>query len=279
MNEVSADVGVPSQEESTSDWNTLKVDKLDVHGVTISLISCDHDPELMPKDSPWSVIEGEIEKSSLVFVEYFPHELETTVYNVPIIGKAVKAIGESKGINDFFNRVSSLAITHDREVAVADIANNLTFSAYYGFLRGPLGLTIMGISQQSKFGELLGACVLAYEMGVNLQAIMRLGMFDFERKKIETLMIDMEDARRLYTARGIQQEAERRGEGSQLTYIAPGAIVSRVKWYLEHPDDVVSRVKGKVYSLAIGIPKSTRIYKYSENFQTWSKISDVPTRV
>lgn len=194
------------------------------------------------------------------------------------MGGLARTIGSLNGIDQFFNRASDLAIKHDKEIGVSDIANGPKYGLYQGGLRGIPGPLLMGAST-SGIGSLLGACGLAYGNAMSIQELLNVGVFDLERKKFEKFIIDMEDARRLLTAKGIQQEAERRIQGSQLTYISPRAHVSRVKWYLEHPTDVITNIKGKVYSLAVGLPKSTRIYKNSEMFHSWQLVSDIPIKV
>ena len=265
-------------QELLNDPNALQIESLNIKGVNIALVSCDHQPEKMPKVDPWQAIEGEIQKASLVFVEYFPYELESTVYNNPIWGKLAKAAGNAKGIDQFFNRVGELAVKHEKEIAVADIANGPKYSIYHTGLRAIPGPLLMSVAPD-KFGSFLGVCGLVYGNGMNMQEFLRIGAFDLKRKDFERFIIDMEDARRLLTAKGIRQEADRRVEGSQLTYIAPRAHVSRVKWYLEHPDDIVSNTKAKAYSLAVGLPRSTRIYKNSKMFHSWQLVSDIPTKV
>ncbi|HBB43906.1 MAG TPA: hypothetical protein DIU47_01430 [Candidatus Pacebacteria bacterium] len=273
--ELSAGVQI---QELVNDPNALQIERLNINGVTISLVSCDHQPELMPEVDPWQAIEGEIQKSSLVFVEYFPYELESSVYNNPIWGKLAKDAGEAKGLNSFFNKVSGLATKYGREIAVSDIANGPMYSIYHGGLRFALSPLLISVDP-GKFGSFLAFCSMLNGVGMNIQEVLRIGAFDLERKKFEKFIIDMEDARRLLIAKGIRQEAERRNEGSQLSYIAPRTHVSRVKWYLEHPDDIVSNTKAKVYSLAIGLPRSTRIYKNSKKFHSWQLVSDTPIKV
>ncbi len=264
--------------ELLNDPNALQVENLKLNGVNITLVSCDHELEKMPKADPWQAIEYEIQKSSLVYVEYFPYELESTVYNNPIWGRLARAAGKAKGINHFFDKIGDLAIKHEKEVAVADIANGPKYSIYHAGLRAVPGPLLMSVAPD-KFGSFLGVCSLVYGNGMSMQELFRIGAFDLERKNFERFIIDMEDARRLLTAKGIRQEVEKRVEGSQLTYIAPRAHVSRVKWYLEHPNDIVSNTKAKAYSLAAGLPRSTRIYKNSKMFHSWQLVSDIPTKV
>jgi hypothetical protein len=260
-----------------ADPNRIRVEKLDLKGVEISLVSCDHQPERMPKVDPWENIENQISESSLTFVEYFPYELERTVYNNPIWGKLARKAGEAKGINQFFNKVAEISKKHDKEIAVADIANSAIYSSYHAGLRtipGPL----ISLATQSNPGTIAGILAFNYGNAMTLQENLGIGLFDLERKDFERFAVDMEDARRLFTARGIEQEADRRVEGTKFSYIAPRAHVSRVKWYLENPDDLPTKTKSKFYSLAVGLPRSTRIYKNSHMFNTWQLVSEVPTK-
>jgi hypothetical protein len=101
------------------------------------------------------------------------------------------------------------------------------------------------------------------------------GAFDLERKTFEKFLVDMEDVRRLLTARGIEQEAVRRKPGTKVVYIAPRAHTSRVEWYLENPDDIPTKVKAKIYGLtSVGLMLSTRIYEYSKDFESWMRVSN-----
>ena len=95
------------------DANALKVDVINLNGVNVRLISCDHEPEKLPEKDPWQQIENEVEKSSLVFVEYFPYELEQTVYKNPVLGKIAKKSGEKRGIQqEAERRVKGASLTY-----------------------------------------------------------------------------------------------------------------------------------------------------------------------
>jgi len=276
-------IRTPDIGEDLNDPNRLQIDRIEINGVNVALVSCDHEPTKMPKEDPWRTIEGEIARSSLVFVEYFPPELERTVYSNPIIGKIVKNRGNTTGINPFFTKIELMCRYLNKEIAVADIANSLNYSAYYGLTReiGPISAALLGTGRISGSPEIIiPSTILALSMSImGLQEAFKVGIFDLERKKLEQYYLDMEDARRLLTAKGIEQEAQRRKGGSQLVYISPRAHVSRVMWYLQNPQDLPSKIKGKIYSLATGLPRSTRIYKFDDKHQCWNLTSNVETRV
>jgi len=260
------------------DPNALLIETVGIRGIDIHLVSCDHQPGKLPKKDPWGVIESVVRVSSLVFVEYFPHELQHSVYNNPLWGKLAQAGSRAKGIDLFFNRLTDLCVKYDKQIGVADIANSGIYSVYHGMMRVLPSAGLLLTENREAMAGILGLSML-WSFGMNFQELAQIGMFDLERKKFEKFMIDMEDARRLLTARGIQQEAERQVGESDMTYIGPRAHVSRIKWYLEHPEDYSSKVKGKIYSFAFGVPRSTRIYKKSHMFGTWQLVSEVQTQV
>lgn len=262
-----------------ADWNKLEVHRVNIGQRCASLIGCEYMPWLQPTESPWERITEEIKDSSIVMVEYFPPELQRTVFNYPIksLSRYAESYADSYGITDFFNRVASIAAEQGKPVAVSDNANNMNFEYYYrvpSFLTlPPLGYFAANFSSVLSSGHIDTLSLLAGLVGLAgvIDAVR-----DFEEGRVrvnyERYYPNIVDSRRLITARGIEQE-----EG--VLYIAPHAHVNRVKWYLENPDDIFSKVKGKIYSALPGLPKSTRIYQFSDQKQDWTKTADHAIRL
>lgn len=91
--------------------------------------------------------------------------------------------------------------------------------------------------------------------------------------------LDVEDARRIFTAKGIEQEMKRRKSGSKGVYIGPPAHVNRIKWNLEHPNEPVTKAKSCLYRLLSGLPFSTRIYRHSDRYDSWELVSNTPISI
>lgn len=242
---------------------------------TVVFMACEHNGYNQNSGLP-KEIDDEIKNSSLVFVEYFPPELARKVYSVPGIGNMAKFLADEavNGVNPFFNKILETAATYKKSVAVADIANGLEYMAYHGLLRSiPGGATLLLGYENIIFRE-VGLGLLWGGMLTNLQEALRTGVYGKNRSWWEKFVVDMEDARRLITARGIEQEALKR-PGAQIALVSPRAHVDRIKWYLKNPNDSVSKAKEKIYSLFVGLDKSTRIYKPTSTGD-WQQISNIP---
>lgn len=259
----------------------LVMDTISMGDSNISLLSCDHIPARMPSEDPWGVIEENISSSSVVFTEYFPPELERTIFRNRVQGSKARALAESNGINSFFGKVTSLAAKYDKEVAVADPANRLLFAMYHipirigissgTFVAGfSLGVNISGI-----LGGIVGEAGLLFfmtELGLFITSDMEMGLASLQMHRFERYILDIVDSRRVETARGIKEAALNRERESNILYIAPHAHVSRVKWYLENANNPFVKAKEFLYSLLPGLDHSTRYYKYQSDDQTWQPI-------
>ena len=268
------------------------VSKVEKNGVVIRLISAEHERSKMPDDpekSVWPIIEREIDRSSLVWVEYLPAELKRGVLSEasesPISDYA--KLDAKKGLLEFFERIETRAREKQLPVAVADIANGVTFGVYDRVagrmlpILAPVVTAIGGVLTGSPevglaFAAMAPAGVYAYfQLG---REGSEEGLWAQNRQPNERFAVDLVDARRLFTARAIEAEAARWKPGSQITYIAPEAHTSRIQHHLENPHDPVQTTKAALYSMAIGLPFSSRMFRHSDRHNSWMLVSDISTR-
>ncbi len=260
----------------------LSVDVVRVNRVNVRLLSCDHRPYRMPNEDPWSVIDENIRQSSVVFLEYFPHELKSTVFNNRFVGKEAKELSVSSGIAPFFERASLLTAQHSKEIAVADIANKLAFSIYDGPIRLVTGLTVFAAG--SVYASLdtgilgsgvatLGIAFFVTHVWLGGLKLAELGIASLQMGGYEKFILDITDARRVETARGIEEEAIKTKEESNILYIAPHAHVSRVKWYLENRNNPLVKAKRILYFCLPGLDHFTRSYRFSTEAQVWQSVN------
>ncbi len=257
--------------ELAQDPYALNLDTIKFGSSNIHLLSCDHMPNKTPTQNPWPEIASQIQNSSLVFVEYFPPELETTAYNSRFIGRLAQEVGDYSGINSFFNEVASLAVRYKKDVAITDIANKPLYELYNFSLRMWFGPCILGSS-----------LILSSHYALYLSSFLALaacytftGTYLNESNypsKYESLFIDLNNARRLITAKALIQSAQESPD-SETLYIAPHAHNRRIKQYIENHEGLSVRLKTKAYSLLPGLDKKTRVYRHSTDDNAWKKIS------
>lgn len=222
----------------------------------------------------------------MLFVEYLPHELEQTTYSKPVFGSIARDYSFIHGIDYFFNRVSGIAHEFDVPIAVADIANKPLYEAYHLATRYPTFVAgvidvIKGIKDSDqRMLVLRGLVRIGYSLAQYYQENSGTGMFDPSKISIfDRYSFDLEDARRIFSARGIEQEAARRSTfdrpgTDKLGYIGSFAHTLRIKYHLLHPKDPIFMAKAQIYSLLPGLDRSIRIFEPSGD--SWRKTANIP---
>jgi hypothetical protein len=262
----------PPKDISEIEDRTFKREQL-VHGAqTIELISLEanyiDNERITPPDWHDQVAEA-IERADVLFVEYFPPEIEEII---PYVNK----LGEfSRNIVEVYGTIAALARKKGKAIAVADIANRPLYEAYHFGLYPLIGAAAVASAQQrgiaGKVGLIAGE---AYIAGVTYQASRKKGTYGVRPGLIERLTPGANDARRALTARGIAQTAQTLSPDASLLYIAAPAHVNRVKAALTEPTTIPESAKALVYKNLVGLDRSTRIYEPTEN--GWKLISNVP---
>jgi hypothetical protein len=164
----------------------------------------------------------EMGKASMVFVEYFPPEIAQNVYKIPIIGFYAENYVENNML--VYSRIADRAAETGQSIAVADIANRFRFLPF--------------------------ECLPA-----NLPHVMhKTGTYDVKISAKEQAKPSVNDARRVYTARGILQVAASMSDASPQMYVAAPAHVRRVKKYAtatptEESEQIFSRYQRKYHML------------------------------
>jgi hypothetical protein len=233
-------------------------------GVTVVVVGAEYTKRYMDRGTTpnnWeSLIENEVEKASLVIVEYLPVELERTAFRHPLLGKLARVYAQSTNIEPFFTRITDMCRDKGKEIAVADIANTPQYMLYdFGYKLLPLINQLVGIPV-----ALVGL----------VQEFTSTGHKSPTPTAVEKVIPAADEARRLLTAVAIMQEVERWDVGARLLYIAPPAHSSRVEKYISEGLGVSETVKLQLYKLMIGLEKSLRVYKPSSG-GGWTRISNI----
>ncbi|MBI4999301.1 hypothetical protein HZB97_00835 [Candidatus Gottesmanbacteria bacterium] len=180
-----------------------------------------------------------------------------------MLGKLAKMSPDSKLIEFFFGKISELAKAHKKQVAVADIANKPLYALY------EFGASVAVIPTGS-FGIIYNTLMLP-------QYLLSQGIFSPKPSQIEKFFPHAANARRLFTARGITQEAERLREGSKLVYIGSPINSHRVAKYIRDGPSIFDKTQNMIYKAFIhGLDRSARIYKPTSH--GWLLVSDIKTK-
>lgn len=250
------------REQLTHGNQTLELVSLEANYITNESIT--------PPDWQEQISEA-IERADMVFVEYFPPEIEKIMPYLNELGEF------SRSIVEVYGAIAAIAHEKGKQIAVADIANRPLYEAYHFGLYPLIGAAAVASAQQGgalgKAGFIAGE---AYVASVAYQSSQRKGTYAVQPGGLEHLTPGANDARRVLTARGIEQTAQTLPPDASLLYIAAPAHVNRVKTMLTEPKTIPDSAKAVAYKSFIGLNRSTRIYKPTEN--GWELSANHPIR-
>lgn len=249
-------------EQITRGEQTLELISLEANYIT--------DENITPPDWHEQVSEA-IERADIVFVEYFPPELEKIMPYLNELGEF------SRNIVEVYGAIAIIAHNQDKPVAVADIANRPLYEAYHFGLYPLIGATaVASIQQGGTLGKIGFAAGETYVASVAYQSSQKKGTYGVKPGTLERLTPGANDARRVLTARGIEQTAQTLPSNASLLYIAAPAHVNRVKAMLTEPKTIPDSAKAVIYKGLVGLDRSTRIYKPTED--GWEQVANNPIR-
>jgi len=212
-----------------------------------------------------------IEHADVVFVEYFPPELERNIPQLHELGEY------SRKITDTYGRIADIAHAANKSIAVADIANRPLFEIYQMGLYPSLGAMAVACARQGGIAGMAGVVLSeAYIAGGAYQALRNVGVHSPTPSTIERYTPNATDARRALTARAIAQTAQALPSDTSLAYIAAPAHINRIKAMLTEQKTVADSAKAVIYKHLVGLDISTRLYIPTED--GWELVSNTPIR-
>ncbi|MCR4329438.1 MAG: hypothetical protein NUV65_02740 [Candidatus Roizmanbacteria bacterium] len=231
-----------------------------------------------------------------IMVEYFKPELLANTRRIPIIGEQLEEMAtRNKIVRDkvsVSNILARIAQHNDKPVAVADIANKPAYMVNYSFLPSAL------LVASSVFHPLipLAAASQASLIFNRLQEFTDRGHFD--KKTIhayEKILPDLEDARRVIVALGIQELASEYQQKStdpsdpcRILVSYPKAHGMRIANYLTNQDaffKATRNAKELMYRTFPFLDVSLRQYRFKESLARltedaslagWQQFSNMP---
>ncbi len=222
------------------------------------------------------------DRTKLVVAEYFYPELERNLKKSPLRKHAEHLMFvDNKDRMMFAKNLADFVQRQNKPVAVADIANKPSYMAVRDIFRSSLvaaGFLGGGIGMNQNMN--LAPYLLALEAGIiwdgSIFAQRKLGRGIFNKdqiSKFEKLVLDFEQARRMYLARGVEQLTQEYSpkdgeERPQIVVIYPKAHGIRMADALVNPEGSLDAAKNIVYK-TFGAPLnfSVRTYAWRDSLQ------------
>ena len=247
----------------------VSIDGRKIGNSHVTFVGVEH--EAPPHSYPWHKIQQIIEslgENGKIVLEYFPPELEQTIYNHPLLGRYARWYSHNAGILHFFGGVGDIAATTQKEVIVLDPANNAPFQLLY--LHMPLVAMSLGIGwaiwkrwskQRIRWPQRLATATLLLTglEGVSwyLQDTIRTHPF---KRFYRDHALNMRDMRWVTVAQGLIQYCKDDPHHLAVLY-PPAHIMDGVLHYLNHPEERTK--KYAIYSRFLpGVPKTIRAYRF-----------------
>ena len=247
-----------------------------VNGIDVISIDFEHSDEAI---NP--IFEAYIRspKTRVLVAEYFYPELKSNMERTGLL-TYIKRLGR-----DFANRIeyaekiSNLCSKTSKPVAVADISNKAKYMFFREFLRHlPNMSTIIwaSVGADPEVIRVLEMANVTWLIGLLYQMALNKGIYDTEKvSKLDKFILDFEQARRLYAARGIEQLTEEYSpssqserDESQIVVMYPKAHGVRIADYLINPNRNLDKIKGLFYKLlGQGLDFSVRQWRRKDSLQ------------
>ncbi len=241
----------------------------------LTLLGVEHDAA--PQSYPWSVIQHTLAAmgtQGCVALEYFPPELEQTIYRHAVLGRYARAYAGHAGITPFFGGIAHLVTHTQQEVLVLDPANSAAFQLLY--LHLPLAAIAAGTAWwgydllHTRQRRARGRRVLPRVLASLLVSVGGAGVAWWPqdtryRQVLQPLYreyaLHMRDMRWVTIAQGLAQYAAQHA-GPMVVVYPPTHLLDGIVHYLDHPDQ--RRTKYRVYATLLpGITKAIRAYRWT----------------
>jgi hypothetical protein len=243
----------------------------------VTLIGVEH--EVSPQSYPWQSIRRYIEhlgEQGAVALEYFPSELEQTIYRHVLLGWYARRYAAHAGITHFFGGVGHIAAHTQHEIIVLDPANTAAFQMLY--LHLPLAAIAMGTSwwcyevlhtmngsiQRRGRSKLLQRLLAATLLTTGLGGVAWFAQDTPYRRFLQPLYRDyavhMRDMRWVTIAQGLAQYCQQHEHRVVVLY-PPAHLLDGITHYLDHPEQ--RKRKYRLYAKFLpGITKAIRAYRW-----------------
>ncbi len=241
----------------------------------LTLLGVEHDAA--PQSYPWSVIQHTLAAMGTqgrVALEYFPPELEQTIYRHAVLGGYARDYAGHAGITPFFGGIAHLVTHTQQDILVLDPANSAAFQLLY--LHFPLAALAAGVGwwgydllhtwqRRARGRRVLPRVLASLLLSVGGAGVAWWPQDTRYRWVLQPLYreyaLHMRDMRWVTIAQGLAQYAAQHA-GPIVVVYPPTHLLDGIVHYLDHPDQ--RRTKYWVYATLLpGITKAIRAYRWT----------------
>lgn len=219
-------------------------------------------------------------RTKTVVVEYFLPELRQNAASMGDTGiKRIEQSAASSGRGKMFMHIASEAKDVGKTVSTVDIANKASYEAYWGAIRmGVLPIIVSGFLPMNVQDHAITAFVsslMSFSIDISMEGE-RKGIYNKQQiSELENLYISMEDARRVFAAKALNQMGidynneypESNDDGrSQIVVVYPRAHALRIANNMTNQSlftKYMNAAKSLFYRVP-GLDYSYRTYSWSE---------------
>jgi hypothetical protein len=274
----------------------------------VTFIGVEH--EVPPQSYPWQHIRRHIERAGAdgtVVLEYFPPELEQTIYRHPLLGGYARRYSAHAGITHFFGGVARIAAQTQKKIIVLDPANTATFQVLY--LHLPLAAIALGTGwmgyealqkvnlrarwreqakaasaamgakwsqQHRRSGNLLQRLAAATLLLAGLEGVAWFLQDTRYQRSSQPLYRDyalhMRDMRWVTIAEGLSRYCAQHDHPIVVLY-PPAHLFDGILHYLDHPEQRKKKYRF-YFRLLPGVVKAIRVYKWER--EDWGLVKHQP---
>ncbi len=250
-------------------YTTKNIIGVDLGGVTCLLVDIDHD--LLEPEALNLISSPKVKK---VVAEYFLPDLERS--SIVDTNSVARSFAEQAGGRlAFAEQLAQNLRALEKDVIVADIANKPLYEYYKALRVGLAGFTTLTTATFGLAGLPIPAAISAatsiHNWIVEYQEKKGNGMFNEEKiTKSEKLLFDIEEVRRIFVSKGLEQLAHNMRESGQedgiIVALYPRAHGLRIADMLEHPGKRSNTLKGGLAkAVTPGLEYTLREYEYGSS--------------
>jgi hypothetical protein len=273
----------PRVEDTSSALQPLIIVERSLGNAQVTLVGVEH--EAAPHSYPWSAIRKVIERQEApgaLVLEYFPPELEHTIYRHKLLGRYARRYAAHAGINHFFGSVADIAADTHHPVIILDPANTVAFQLLY--LHFPLAALALGagwwwydtrkaLHKRSRWGKrALAGMLFSAGLGGVAWGVQDTRYRHLLQPLYREYALHMRDMRWVTIAQGLAQYCEQQRRHVVVVY-PPTHMLDGIVHYLDHPEQ--RKKKYRFYAAVLpGITKAIRTYRWERDH--WRLVQHAP---
>lgn len=223
------------------------------------------------------------ERTKTVVVEYFLPELQQNAAKMGDTGiKHIEKSAAEGGRGKMFMHIANEAKEVGKTVSTVDIANKAEYEAYWGAIRCGILPIVASSLISMDIGDRMASALALYIVSFGADIYMEgegMGIYNINKiSELENLYVSMEDARRVFAAKALNQMAvdynneypkNSDDDRSQIVVVYPKAHAMRIENYMTNQSlftKSMKTIKNLGYRILPRLDYSYRTYSWKDTF-------------